>query len=599
MRTARSLSSGFTLVELLVSSALFALLAVGVYQSYATVISLVSASRVKIAATDIANEQLELIRNLPYADVGVVGSIPSGVIPYTQTITKDGFSYTVTATIRNVDDSFDGTIGGSPNDLSPADYKLVHIDIDCETCKNFETMSVATRVAPKNLETASTNGALFIRVFDGNGVPVPQAEVTVRNDKATTSILINDVTDNQGMLQIVDAPPGVNAYNITVTKSGFTTDQTYATSTENPNPSKPHVTVLVQQVTQVSFVIDQLSSVSVTTVTPTCAVVPSVPFTFRGNKLIGSTPDVYKYSGSFTTNGSGVRLIDDIEWDTYALSITGGSLYLAGVNPLLPVSILPGATQNIQLTVTSDAPRHLLVTVKDSATQLPLSGATVTIDGALDQTKITGRGFITQTDWSAGPGQETIGDLSRYYTSDGNIDVLAPTGELTLSQSFGSHVPSGSLLSSVFDSGTTSNFGQISWAPISQPIQVGSEPVRFQLASAEENTASTTWEYAGPDGTLATYYTTADANISSIHNGDRFIRYRVLLNTASTTFTPRVSDVSVSFTSACIPPGQVIFSELPSDTYTLRVQKTGYGTYEVQVPVASNWQSHEVILIPE
>ena len=594
-----SLSKGFSLVELIVASALFALLAVAVYHSYVTVITLVSASRVKILATDIANEELELIRNLPYSQVGVVSSIPAGVVLGTQTVERNGQHFTVGVTIRNVDDPFDGVIGGVPNDLSPADYKMVHIDIDCETCKNFATMSFVTRVSPKNLETASTNGALFIRVFDANGEPVPQASVSIVNSSATSTITIDDQTDNQGSLQLVDAPPGINVYEIIVSKSGFTSDRTYATTSENQNPTKPHATVLLQQVTQISFVIDELSTVNVSTITDTCAVVPSIPFTMRGAKMVG-IPEVYEYDEDHITNSNGTKTISNIEWDTYNLSVDTGTRYLAGVSPLLPVTVLPGAEQDINLILTTKSPRHLLVTVKDNATFLPLSGAAVSlVGGSVSESTLTGRGFITQTDWSGGPGQEIIGDASMYGTSDGNIDATSAPGEIKLSNIFGAFSSGGNLTSSIFDTGTSTNFNQLVFAPTNQPIESGGEPVKFQIATSEDNTASTTWTFIGPDGTSNSYYNAFDSNISSSHNGDRYFRYKALLSTASTTFSPNVSDVSVTFTSACVPPGQVLFDGLPLDTFTLKVSKAGYGLYETEVTTTSSWQQVEVVLIPQ
>src|SRR3989338_8572119 len=199
-------------------------------------------------AVSLINEQFEIVRNLTYSNVGVAGSIPSGVLLHTQTLVRDNYSYEVTTTVRNIDDPFDGSIGGTPNDLSPADYKVVEIEINCNNCKTFVPMVVTTNVAPKNLETASANGALFVRVFDANGNPVSGANIHIENNQTSPTVVIDDVTNNSGMLQIVDAPPGVNAYEITVTKSGYSTDKTYTESPSNPNPTNPHATVVLQQV---------------------------------------------------------------------------------------------------------------------------------------------------------------------------------------------------------------------------------------------------------------------------------------------------------------------------------------------------------------
>ncbi|MEK7505428.1 MAG: prepilin-type N-terminal cleavage/methylation domain-containing protein, partial [Patescibacteria group bacterium] len=161
-----SRSRGFSFVETLVATAVFLLMSVAIYQTYQGLLALVSLTRAKTIAAALSNEIFEIAHNLPYADVGVPQGVPSGKLPHTQTISRDGISFLATTTVRTIDDPFDGTIGGSPNDTAPSDYKLVEVEIGCPTCRFFQPLVVSGRIAPKNLEGASTNGALFIRVFD-------------------------------------------------------------------------------------------------------------------------------------------------------------------------------------------------------------------------------------------------------------------------------------------------------------------------------------------------------------------------------------------------------------------------------------------------
>ncbi len=597
LKKSRALSGrGFTLIEVIVGATLFAILSVAVYQSYAGLTNLVSLSRSKIIATDVVNEQMEIIRNLPYENVGIVGGIPAGVIPREQEVEKENIRFIVTTTIRNIDDPFDGTIGGTPNDLSPADYKSVDIRVDCPTCSNFSPVTITGRVSPRGLETASNNGALFVRIFDANGIPVPQATVRIVNTEVSPAITIQETTNDDGILQIVDAPPSNNAYQITVTKTGYSTDETLAPSQSNPNPLKPHATVVVQQVTQTSFVIDEVSDITFRTVTPLCAIAPSVPFVLEGTKLIGASPSVYKYTATHTSDATGSITVPDIEWDTYSVRVLGDVHDLVGVNPPLPFQVLPGANQNIEVIVESQNSPTLLVGVKDSNSNLPLSEATVSLVGAGDdELKVTGRGSIRQTDWSLGSGQDTVGDSARYFTSDGNIETQNFPGELRLSNIFGFYAASGNLTSSTFDTGTSSNFHQLNWQPTAQPVETGTPNVRFRIATNNDNE---TWEYRGPDGTTGGFYDTTNTNIHSSHNGDRYVRYRVFLDTASTTFSPNIADVAFTFTSDCLPPGQVAFSGLTNGTYTLQVVRDGYNTYETQIQITDDWQYHEVGLSP-
>ncbi len=590
-------SRGFTLVEMLVGAALFLVLATGIYGAFRSVLTVTSASRAKIVAMDLANERFELIRNLPYEDVGISGSIPNGLLSHVETFVRSGFTFQATTTIRNIDDPFDGTIGGSPNDLSPADSRLVEIEIGCATCRNFAPVFVNSRVGPKNLETSSTNGALFIRVFDANGQPVPDADVRIVNSAAVPAILIEDTTNINGMLQIVDAPPGVNQYQITVSKSGYTTDRTYAPGASgNPNPTKPHATVVIQQVTQISFVIDRVSTMNFSSTNVSCTPIGGIDFNLTGTKLIGTGPDVYKYSQDKITNGSGELSVGNMEWDTYPITLIDGSYDLIGTNPLLPVSLPQNTTQDIDFIVAAKNPRTLLVAVKDSATGLPLENASVQLQkSGYDTTLVTERGFVSQTDWAGGGGQGTSTNPTQYLSSSG-IAVNNPSGEIKLNGSFGFYDTSGNLVSSTFDVGSPSNFHQLLWLPGDQPADVGVESVKMQIAS---NNDTTTWDFVGPDGTSGSYYTSPISDISTVHNGDQFLRYKMYLSTASTTLTPNISDVSMTFSSLCVPPGQVAFSGLSSGTYTLTISLSGYQTYSASVSISAPWQLESISLLPQ
>jgi prepilin-type N-terminal cleavage/methylation domain-containing protein len=403
---------GFTLVEILVGAAVFVVIAVAAYNAYVSLFKLIQLNQYKVLATELASEQFEIARNMPYASVGVQGSIPNGSIPHIQGLIRGGTTFTVTTIVRNIDLPFDGTIGGTPNDLSPADNKLVEIVVSCDGCRGMQPITLDGQVAPKNLETATTNGALFIRVFDANGQPVQNASVHVVNVATTSTIIIDDVTDTNGMLQLVDIPPQSNAYRITVTKSGYSTDRTYPLDgSGNSNPAKPDPTVLLQQVTQISFSIDRLSSIHFSSVTPTCAPVGNFSFNIAGSKQIGN--GVAKFSQNTSTNGSGKLDLSSMEWDSYTITPNDASQYLSGINPLNSIAINPDSSQNIQLIAVPKDPNGLLVTVRDNSTLLPLSGAAVELtdtDG-FDQATTTGQGDISQTD-CVPPGQVIFTGLS-------------------------------------------------------------------------------------------------------------------------------------------------------------------------------------------
>lgn len=591
---------GFTLVETIVGVAVFLIIATASYQAYVSLFLLINQNQYKIVALNLANEQFEIIRNLSYSDVGIPNGIPNGKIPHVQNITRSNIPFTITTTIRNIDLPFDGQIGSSTkNDLSPADNKAVDVEVSCSSCKNFTSVKLSTTVAPKNLETASTNGALLVRVFDANGVPVSGANVHIVNTQANPDIVIDDVTDLDGLLQIVDVPPGTDAYQITVSKSGYSTERTYTPgAVGNPTPTKGDASVIIQQITQISFSIDKISSLELLSVTPECSAVANMDLNITGSKSIGV--DISKFNQNISTNGSGVYTNSVMEWDSYILTGLDATYDIIGINPLNAISIEPDSTQSVSIIVAPKNPRSLLVTVKDSTTQLPLTNAYVrlTKNSSYDESFITGRGFINQTDWSGGANQLDFTDNTKYFADDTRVDTSSPDGELKLKNAFGVYNVNGMLESSTIDTGSESNFYSLVWSPSDQPVLSGIDSVKFQFATNATSSATSTWEYKGPDGTSGTYYTSPNSPLASVHNGDRFARYKIYLSTASTTSTPNISDTSFTVTSSCTPPGQVVFSDLEAGTYSLDVGKTGYSTSTLNVVIDSNWQEKEIILTP-
>ncbi len=590
-------NKGFTLIETLVATAIFTIIAVGIIAGFVNILKMMNIIRVKGIMTNIANEQFEIVRNLSYQEVGTVSGIPSGVLLQNQTINRDNKIFEVDTVVRNIDESFDGTFDGTPKDLSPADMKLIELNIKCLSCEaSLSSVSFTTKVSPKNLETSSVNGALVIRVFDASGLPVQGANINIINNIIIPNIDINDETDVNGMLTIVDAPPSVDGYQIIVTKEGYSTDRTYIVGDSlNPNPIKPNVTVVVQQISQISFTIDRTSSINFSTSNNQCVITPNFNFDLSGNKLIGTSPDTFKYKESLTTNNLGKLNLSNIEWDTYTILGTDSIYDIIGTNPLLSLGVNPNVEQNIELITATKNGRRLLVVVRDQSTGLPVTDAVVNLTGpsSYSKTFTTNEGFLNQTDWSGGDGQISFIDSSMYLDSDGNIDTSSNPGNLTLTKIFGNYVLNGYLTSSTFDTGSINNFKQIIWGPGTEPIETGESSVRIKIATNNDNT---TWDFKGPDGTLDSYYSPLNQNINSTHNGDRYIRYRLYLSTLDELYTPIISDVSFTYSSSCIPPGQVSFSALPTGLYTILVEKNGYQSISKEVDISNDWTKEEITI---
>ena len=218
-------------------------------------------------------------------------------------------------------------------------------------------------------------------------------------------------------------------YPITVSKEGYTTDQTISPTPENPNPAKSPASVAAQEVTTISFSIDLVSSLNISSINSVCGAVGNAEFNILGTKLIGTEPDVFKINQNIITNGSGNYTYGNLEWDNYGLRPLAYDL--VGSIPTFPINLLPGVDQPVQLILGTGTANSILVQVKDSITGQPLSVATVRLSAApYDQTKVTGVGFVQQTDWSGGTGQLNFSDETKYWSDDGKIEANNPGGDL-------------------------------------------------------------------------------------------------------------------------------------------------------------------------
>lgn len=571
---------GFSLIEIIFSITVFVLFVLGIYGGVQLVFKIVYQSRITIIESGILNGQMEIIRNMAFENVGIVNGSPPGLLPRSVTTTLNNIEFEITRTIRNIDDPFDGLAGGEPNDESPADYKLVYIEVICARCGQREPKSAQTYVSPKYLEGNPDHGALFVRVFDANALAVQGARVHVVATSTDTPIDLVDTTDNEGMLRLVDLGSGLQSYDITVSKDGYTVDQTARASETVLNPVKPPVSVMAQDVSEVSFEIDRVSSINVSTIDAMCQPVGGARFNMRGTKLLGADPDVLKVNQNVESGSSGLYDFSSLEWDAYAVSVSGYDLI--GSIPGVPLTLLPGANQPLQLILGVDSENSLLINARNSVNGQPLSNASVEIssDDGYNVAKITGVGSIRQTDWSGGAGQMNMVEQYKYWSDDGGVEVDGSAGNVTLLKVGENYVASGELESSTFDLGAEVNYVNLVWEPLSQPENTD---LKFQIATSDSSSIDT-WTYLGPDGTPDTYYTSADNSINSIHNGDRYFRYKVFLSTDVADSTPILSDLSLTFTNKCTPPGQV-YAQLLSGEYDVEILLEGFQPYNTSVEV--------------
>lgn len=254
---------GVSVIDTIVGIALLLLVFTGLTGVLQLTVSAVSNNKARIGALSLANERLEYIRSLPYLSVGTTSGIPNGAIPQTENVSLNGVNYTRTTLIRYVDAPEDGLDPNDENDI-PADYKEVKVTVAWQLRGNTRSVSLVARVSPPGLETTVPGGTLRVLVTNAVGDPVPQALVSITNASVTPPVDIDVLSNDGGYATFIGAPAGAG-YAISVTKSNYSTAQTYGITAQNPNPNPGHSTVAEGMTTAPTFAIDQLGTMSVET----------------------------------------------------------------------------------------------------------------------------------------------------------------------------------------------------------------------------------------------------------------------------------------------------------------------------------------------
>ena len=552
---------GTTLIETLIGIAIIAIVFTFVITTFMLSAEKLTRSKLRILGTALASEQMEIIRNLPFTQIGTQSGIPSGNIPQNQNFVRSNITFSVATVIDWVDDPFDGL---TPSDTNPTDYKKVEVVVSWQNSGNANVKLTST-FTPKGVEADADTGSLLVTIADSHGQPVPQADITLTNTNLVPAINITRQTDNNGNYQFIGYPPDLNNYHIVVTKGGYSTDQTYPVSVSIPVPDKPDVSIIAGSVTPSNFYIDKVSSLAITTKDSACQAVGSVGFNLKGQKLIGKPPNpVLKYDANHTTDASGQKNVTGLEWDYYTLTLQGLSRNIMGIIPPASLNVMADTDADLTLVLSDTySANSLLANIKDANTELPVSGANVRLTlNAYDETKITGQGAFLQTDWKDGSGQADFTDKEKYFEDDGNMDATSTPSQVSLNKtsSNANVLESFDITDNKDAAGTNANW-DISAGEVKLPLTGGlfdltataqslklttpvGKIVSATLTSTEELNGQSIKYYLAADGTNFEEVNSGVAH-NFIQTGDD-LRFKIELNTTDQSQTPKVKEIAIA-----------------------------------------------------
>ncbi len=395
--------SGFTLIELIVGVAVFGIIVVAFYLSVNLIIDSVEVSRRKTVTTNLANQQMETLRNFPYADIATPDTVPAGNIPTSKTVTIDNINYSVNTYVSYVDDPYDGIFGGEPHDEFSADYKRVRIEV-CWTgplyCGNPSVL--ISDFSGNTIESGEGTGVMKVNVEDNSGGGVENSVITIHRDDP----LVNSInyTNAAGEVIVPLLDPSNNNYHIIVTKENYGTDYTSPESL-SLSPNNPDKSISAGELTEVTLYIDLLSALNINTIQfDTGEIIGDVDFEITGlRKTLGTDGEgleVYKYQQDHNTSAEGLLELTNIEGDFYHFGLNDGdenqysiaAFSLPGQlpDPVTTTEVTSDSTQSLTIYLDTYTEHNLLFTVRNDTNQLIEAADIRVFDGAeYDETRAT------------------------------------------------------------------------------------------------------------------------------------------------------------------------------------------------------------------
>lgn len=432
---ARMSEAGFTLIETVLAMAIF----IGVATSLAGVltssIAAHTVARERTLAEQIANGEMESIRRLPYAQVGVVGGNPGGTVVATRTVTQDGLIATVTDQISYVNDP-------TPTSYATgANYKKATVTVTRARDGKVLTRVVTNIAPPARAPFGGINNAILnVQAVDyALNTPVPGASVTIDNGPDPTRTDTTDTTGSVSFAALTPNPPtGPTAYyDITVALTGYVT-----LDSDVPPAAAAHVQLSPSQTLNTAIrifkpatIIVQMTNADGTPYTGTSTVKVTSART-------GTTDTIVVQGGSATlTTFDGGPIVPGVSYTVKGLAANGTC---ADPAPrYVPDDYPTVLTSTFTLVYGPCASGRLAVNVKQSGADVP--GATVDVTGGPNGMSLTGTTDANgdaSFDVPAGPGYTVTATKSGASASRTVTAVLGATTPVAITLPSG---PPGSL----------------------------------------------------------------------------------------------------------------------------------------------------------
>ncbi len=387
--------------------------------------------------------------------------------------------------------------------------------------------------------TMVTNGMLQGTVTAATGGTTIGGATVELGSRTTT-------TNNSGVYTFTGIPAGTYP-GITASAPGYIASTSVnlvvtenATTTQNFSLTTSAAMACLTDTTQTDFQTGVPTNTNLTT--------------SPGNVTLVNNPNIDQQNTTLSTSGNG---ISTTSWSgqTFVPAVTG-QLVRADINLFCSGCTGTAPTLTVSVRATSSGlPTGADLTAATLTTSTSGAGGYFTANFSSQPTLTAGTTYAlvirNATNPSVGTNAVTRSSTSVY--ANGSRVTSTNSGSTWTAQATDigfkvylqtGYSLSGDLVSSVKDAnpvtGFTATWGNFTWTA-STPANTA---LKFQVAASNSETGP--FSFVGPDGTATTFFSTSPAVLTQF-NGFRYLKYKALLSTTTSTTTPTLNDVTVCF----------------------------------------------------
>jgi competence protein ComGC len=378
--------NGFTIIEALTLLFIFSVILVTFYSVFTSGSRLIIESKNRLGALALANEKMEIVRNLDYNSIGTVGGEVNGAISQDEDVAENNRQYHVSTLVEYVDDPYDGL--DYSDTIWFEDYKRVTINISWTGGVSSAPVKLVSRFSPHGVEQQNPNdGILSINVFSkqpgGSSEALSGTKVHVTNSDIGLDTEKNTDSDGNVTFMGSNIRNSIQKYHITLTKSGYETVSTMPPYPDTPyNPTDVHVSVVTGSVNIANIFQNKLANLKIVSTDLLNQSVPDISFHIKGGRKMGTTissnDPVYNLDEDSATEADGEKEYSDISPGQYDIAPSPGVNYeLIRLDPASPYTLLSASPATLKIKLADKNVTSLLATVTGGASNEQIEGATV------------------------------------------------------------------------------------------------------------------------------------------------------------------------------------------------------------------------------